>query len=79
MPTTEVLTAVRIETTADDLVIQLADRETRIPWARCSPVLAAASDEERRRAQLSPGGYGIHWPMLDEDLSIAGLLRKVDS
>jgi hypothetical protein len=27
-------------------------------------------------AELSPGGYGIHWPLLDEDLSISGLLRR---
>nr|WP_253276482.1 DUF2442 domain-containing protein [Synechococcus sp. PCC 6312] len=25
--------------------------------------------------QVSPAGYGIHWPLIDEDLSINGLLR----
>jgi len=55
-------------------VIRLVDREVWIPWERCSPVLAAATAEERRRAELSPGGYGIHWPTLDEDLSIGGLV-----
>jgi hypothetical protein len=75
MRTTEVITAVSIETTEDELVIRLADREVRIPWERCSPVLAAATAEDRRRAELSPGGYGIHWPMLDEDLSIGGLVK----
>jgi hypothetical protein len=71
-----VITAVSIETTADELLIRLADREVRIPWERCSPVLAAASTEDRRRAELSPGGYGIHWPTLDEDLSIGGLVGQ---
>ncbi len=75
MRTTEVITAISIETTDDDLVIPLADREVRIPWERCSPVIAAATTEERRRAELSPGGYGIHRPMLDEDLSIGGLAK----
>ena len=75
MRTTEVITAVSIETTDDELVIRLADREVRIPWERCSPILAAATADERRRAELSPGGYGIHWPMLDEDLSIGGLVK----
>jgi len=75
MRTTDVITAVGIETTEDELLIRLADREVRIPWDRCSPVLAAATTEERRRAELSPGGYGIHWPMLDEDLSIGGLAK----
>ena len=76
MRTTEVITAVGIETTDQYLVIRLSDREVRIPWQRCSPVLAAATPDDRRRAELSPGGYGIHWPILDEDLSIGGLVKS---
>ena len=76
MRTTEIITAASIETTEDELVIRLAGRELRIRWERCSPILAAASAEDRRRAELSPGGYGIHWPTLDEDLSIGGLVSK---
>ena len=79
MKTTEMVTARRIRTTETALVILLADREVRIPWARCSATLAKATPAQRRQAKLSPGGYGIHWPLLDEDLSIAGLLRDVDS
>jgi hypothetical protein len=66
--------AVSIETTDEELVIRLADRVVRIHWDRCSPILANATAEQRRRAELSPGGYGIHWPLLDEDLSIGGLV-----
>ena len=76
MRTTEVVTAVGIETRDEGLVIRLANREVRVPWERCSPVVSAASADERRRAELSPGGYGIHWPILDEDLSIGGLVRS---
>jgi hypothetical protein len=68
------ITALNVETTDAELVIQLADRAVRIPWEKCSPVLAAATADERRRAELSPGGYGIHWPLLDEDLSVGGLV-----
>ena len=74
MRTTEVITAVSIDTTDSELIIRLANREVRIPWERCSPILAAATPEQRRRAELSPGGYGIHWPLLDEDASIGGLV-----
>ena len=70
MRATEVITAKNIETTDDELVILLADRKVRIRWERCSPTLAAATAEQRRRAELSPGGYGIHGPLLGEDLSI---------
>jgi len=61
------------------LVISFAGAEPRveIPWEKCSARLAAASPTERKTCELSPGGYGVHWPMLDEDLSIAGLLRSV--
>lgn len=70
------VTAVSIDTTESELVIRLADRDVRIRWERCSPILAAAMAEDHRRAELSPGGYGIHWPTLDEDLSIGGLVRQ---
>jgi len=48
-----------------------------IPWERCSERLARASLIERSRAELSPSGYGIHWPLIDEDLAIGPLLRAV--
>ena len=75
MQTTEPITATAIETTRDALVVSLPDRQVRIPWERCSNALASATELERTTAELSPGGYGIHWPLLDEDLSIGGLVR----
>jgi hypothetical protein len=30
---------------------------------------------ERNRAELSPSGCGIHWPLIDEDLAVGPLLR----
>lgn len=44
-----------------------------------SPLLAAATEEERSTFKVSPSGYGIHWPLVDEDLSIDGLLGIVHS
>lgn len=65
-----------LRTEADALVLELTDdRIVRIPWERCSPRLANATAEQRAAAELSPSGYGIHWPLLDEDLSVPGLLR----
>jgi hypothetical protein len=72
--TDEIIVATSIATTDEELIIQLSDRAMRIRWERCSPVLAAATADQRRRAELSPGGYGIHWPLLDEDLSVGGLV-----
>jgi hypothetical protein len=78
MPVTRPVTARRIETSDTHLALVLSDREVRIPWSQCSSVLARATAEQRQRAELSPGGYGIHWPLLDEDLSVDGLLRQVN-
>lgn len=73
-PLTKPITANRIEATTEALIVDLAERRVAIPWDKCSPRLASATEAERLRAELSPGGYGIHWPLLDEDLSITGLV-----
>ena len=39
------------------------------------PRLADATPEQRARWEIAGGGYGIHWPELDEDLSTEGMLR----
>ena len=75
MQKTEPITATAIETTRDALILVLADRRVRIAWESCSKKLASATKLQRSTAELSPGGYGIHWPLLDEDLSIGGLVR----
>ena len=42
-----------------------------------SPVLAAATSAEQSKFEVSPSGYGIYWPLIDEDISIDGLLGIV--
>lgn len=39
------------------------------------PRLAKASPSQRSNWEVAGGGYGIHWPDIDEDLSTEGLLR----
>ena len=59
----------------DMLAVFLSDgREIRVPleWF---PMLRDASPEERLHWRLIGKGIGIHWPGLDEDLSLEGLLR----
>lgn len=50
----------------------------RFPIKDISSRLATASVRERENFEVSPSGYGIHWPLLDEDLSIDGLLGIVN-
>jgi hypothetical protein len=42
------------------------------------PILRDATPEQRLRVEIGGGGVGLHWPDLDEDLSIAGLMAGVD-
>ncbi|MBF0325694.1 MAG: DUF2442 domain-containing protein [Alphaproteobacteria bacterium] len=61
----------------DDAVlsVDLMDGRTiSVPLA-WYPRLLAASSSQREHWELAGGGYGIHWPELDEDLSTEGLLR----
>jgi hypothetical protein len=39
------------------------------------PRLLHATPEQRAHWRIAGGGYGIHWPDVDEDLSTEGLLR----
>jgi hypothetical protein len=50
----------------------------RIRWVDCSPRLANATQAQRQCFEVSPSGYGIHWPEIDEDLAITPLLRHAE-
>lgn len=64
-----------VEITDDVLSVALMDGRTiSVPLA-WYPHLLNASEPERRNWKISGGGYGIHWPDVDEDLSTEGLLR----
>lgn len=63
-----------VNCSADALVVRLDDgRQLTVPLA-WFPRLLAGSPEERNRYKLLGGGIGIHWPDLDEDISVEGLL-----
>jgi hypothetical protein len=75
MSKTNAVLAERIQTTPEALVVVLESGAVSIPWDQCSARLAHASLAERLRAELSPSGYGIHWPLIDENLAVGPLLR----
>jgi hypothetical protein len=63
-----------VEFTATELVVTLVDGRkiaTPLDWY---PRLQAASAKQRANFELMP--TGIHWPDLDEDLGIAGMLKE---
>lgn len=74
---TKPVLAKAIETTPEALIVIVESGSVSIPWEKCSERLTRASQVERNRAELSPSGYGIHWPLIDEDLAVGPLLRSI--
>jgi hypothetical protein len=58
----------------DNLWLLLTDgRQLSVPLSYF-PRLRHATAKQRAKVQMSGGGAGLHWPHLDEDISVAGLL-----
>lgn len=75
----EAATAKQVRVTRDSLIVDLHDgRSVSVPvvWY---PRLAHGSVTERQNWELIGPGIGIHWPDLDEDISVDGLLRGLPS
>ena len=77
VPTTALAKAI----TFDEAMMHVALADGRIVsvpliWF---PVLHRATAEQRRQYEIGGGGIGLHWPELDEDLSVAGLMAGVDT
>jgi Protein of unknown function (DUF2442) len=63
-----------VRVTEDALIVDLADgRTVSVPLA-WYPRLAHGTSDERIQWRLIGRGEGIHWPQLDEDVSVEGLL-----
>lgn len=66
--------AQRVRLTEDSLIVDLVDGRTIGVPLTWYPRLAHGSDVERSRWRFIGDGEGIHWPDLDEDISVEGLL-----
>jgi len=78
-PATETALATDVKVTADTLAVHLQDgRILSVPLA-WYPRLAEGTAAERRTWELIGPGIGIHWPSLDEDISVEALLNGLGS
>jgi hypothetical protein len=59
----------------DELTVVLADGRRISAPLTWFPRLLRATPAQRENFEFLGGGVGIHWPDIDEDLSVAGLLR----
>ena len=58
----------------DTMALRIDDVEYNFNLKNISELLLHASKSEREHFEISSSGYGIHWSLLDEDLSIDGIL-----
>jgi hypothetical protein len=71
---TRVALAKQVDVTDDTLAVELVDgRSIAVPLA-WYPRLIHATAAERKIWRLIGGGRGIHWPAVDEDISVGNLL-----
>lgn len=63
---------------ADQIWFKLEDGRTLGAPLAWFPRLDRAGDHQRKAWELIPGGDAVHWPELDEDLSVSGLLGLPD-
>lgn len=71
---TQTTTGVSVQVNDDSLTVQLSDGRTITVPLAWYPRLSHGTAEQRNNWQFIAGGRGIHWPDLDEDISIENLL-----
>ncbi len=64
-----------VEISAEELSVALMDGRRIVVPIAWFPRLSGATPEQRQNWEICAGGFGLHWPDIDEDLSTAGLLR----
>ncbi len=66
-----------VKLTDTHLAMEIDGEHKKYELNKISKTLSEASDKERMIYEISPSGYGIHWPLIDVDISIDGLLGIV--
>ena len=74
LPSSRIPQAVEVRVSAELLEVRLSDGRTISAPLNWYPRLADGSLAERNHWQLLGDGHGIHWPELDEDISVENLL-----
>ncbi|MCF3651046.1 DUF2442 domain-containing protein [Synoicihabitans lomoniglobus] len=76
---TKVIRVKAVAVTASRLKVDFDDGRRHLLPLSWYPRLAHGTVKERNTWQLIAKGYGVHWPLLDEDLSAEGLLAGAPS
>ncbi len=76
MITTHSIQTIKFDT--DFIYLIIDGKEVKAALDKVSLKLKKANNIERMLYKISPSGYGIHWPLIDEDLSVEALLKSVE-
>ncbi len=76
VPTTALAKSISFD--AEMMHVALTDGRIISVPVRWFPLLREATPEQREHYEIGGGGISIHWPDIDEDLSVAGLMAGVD-
>jgi hypothetical protein len=61
---------------ANFITLQIDGEALILNLDKLSPKLFKANKIERELYKISPSGYGIHWPLIDENISIEAILKN---
>ncbi|MCD6122506.1 MAG: DUF2442 domain-containing protein [Spirochaetales bacterium] len=75
----EVPQVVTVSVSDNTLTVELSDGRTISVPTTWYPRLVYATAEERQKCRIVGNGHGIHWEMLDEDISVENLLAGIAS
>jgi hypothetical protein len=67
------ITAVHFDN--ENIYLEVDGIKVKAPMQIVSQKLFKASEVQRMIFNISPSGYGIHWPLIDEDLAVDPLLK----
>ncbi len=67
----------KISFEANYMILQIDGRSFTLELNKLSSKLLNANKIERELYKISPSGYGIHWPLIDEDISIEAILKNL--
>lgn len=63
----------------DAMSLNIDGKSITILLDKISSKLKSANSMQRSFFKISPSGYGIHWPLIDEDLSVEAILKQFGS
>ncbi len=61
----------------DSMSLMVDGKQIKVLLETISPRLKNANEIQRNFYKISPSGYGIHWPLIDEDISIEAIFKSL--